>query len=140
MNNIETAKSLLTGNTTCVLVNGEKILTSTESGIKPMLNFIDSGVDLKGFTVADRIVGKAAALLFIYAGITEVFAETLSEPALKLLAKNNIPVSYNVLTERIINRAKTGLCPMEETVIDTENPVEALKLLKAKVESLKNHN
>lgn len=137
MSNLEIAKSKLVGDNTCVLVKDETIYVSTKTGIAPMMEFIAEDVDLKGFSVADRIVGKAAAMLFVKAGIVEVFSKVISEPAVEYLKKYDVKVSFDTLTERIINRAGTGLCPMEETVKDVSGFEEGYKLLKAKVEELK---
>ena len=78
MNNLQTAKSILNkeGNT-CVLCKGDIIYISKDKGIAPMVNFISKGVDLHEFSAADIIIGKAAAMLFILAGVKEVYAVTL---------------------------------------------------------------
>lgn len=121
MTDIDKAKSLLTGDNTCVVVKGKNVLISQMTGIRPMMEYIKEGKDLKGFSVADKIVGKAVAMLFRKAGIKEVYAEVLSESALKFLKRENVKVTYNVLTDKIINRAKTGICPMEATVLNIED-------------------
>lgn len=132
MSNLERAKNLLSGNKTCALVCGKTELTSESMGISPMMNFLAEKMDLKGFSVADRIVGKAAAYLFLYAGIVEVFAKVISQPALQLLKENGVRVEYETLTENIINRAGTGLCPMEQAVLSVTTPDEAYEKLKIK--------
>ncbi len=137
MNNLERAKQLLNNNKTCVLVCGDKVYDSEESGIKPMLNFIENNINLKGFSVADKIVGKAAALLFVQAGITEVFAKTISKAGTEILNKFNIKFEYDILAEYIVNRKGDGICPMEQAVSDTDDPNKAYLLLRAKVEALK---
>ena len=38
--------------------------------------------------------------------------------------------------DRIINRAGTGLCPMEQAVLDVEDPGEGLRVLKETVRRL----
>lgn len=130
-------KDFLTEKTTCVLAKGESVLTSESAGIRPMLDWIGEGRDLRGFSAADRIVGKAAAMLFVYAGITNVYAEVLSLPGKKYLEEHGITIGFGTLTERIINRRGDGLCPMEETVLNIDDASEAYKALKAKAEALK---
>ena len=132
MTDIEKAKSLLKDDKTCVLVKGDKILISNETGIKPMMKYISKGINLNGFSVADKIVGKAAAMLFRKAG-KEVFAEVLSESALSFLNREKIKVTYNTLTEKIINRDKTGICPMEETVLNVDDFEKGYQALKEKI-------
>ncbi len=130
------AKELLTNGTTCVLVRGERVYTSRESGIRPMVTFLNSGIDLHGFSVADRIVGKAAAMLFLLAGVSEVYGDVMSKTAAELLGKSGIPFEYGVLTDVIQNRKGTGSCPMELAVQDIDNPQEAFAALQKKLEDL----
>lgn len=101
---------------TCVLVKGEEILVSQKKGISPVLDLLNQKVDLSGFSVADKIVGKAAAMLFCLAKIKKVFAGVISETAIEFLRENGIPFEYDIKTEKIINRKGDGICPMEKCV------------------------
>ena len=136
MTDLEIAKENLTGYTICVCKDG-KCLYSDKRGIAPMMGFILSGTDLNGYSAADVVVGKAAALLFIKSGVNAVFAKTLSESAKAVLEKYRIPYEYETLTERIINREGTDMCPMEKTVLNTDDPEEAFSLLREKLDILK---
>ena len=140
MSDCDKAKELLTEEMSCVLVKGDKVYTSKKTGIAPMIEFIDNKTDLVGFSVADKIVGKAVALLFIYSQIKEVYAKTISKPAVEILEKHSIKVSYETLTDRIINRKGTGLCPMEETILDVDDPAVAFPMLKNKMMQLRQQN
>lgn len=138
MTDLEKAKELLTkGGYTCVLCKGDETYTSCQSGIVPMVGFLSSGVDLRGFSAADKIVGKAAALLFVLAGVCTVHANVLSETAQETLRYHGCKVSCDVLTKQIINRAGDGLCPMEQAVSDTEEPTEALEAVQRTLERLR---
>ncbi len=112
-------------------------LYSVRRGIAPMMGFIGSGVDLRGYSVADVVVGKAAALLFVKCGIKRVYAKTLSEYAKKILELYGLDFEYSVLTERIINREGTDVCPMEKAVINNDNPEAAYGIMKNKLMQLK---
>ncbi len=137
MTNIEKAKLLLVSESTCVLVREDTTYVSNLRGIAPMIDYLSNGVDLKGFSAADRIVGKAAAMLFVKAGIKEVYAEVLSVKGKEFLEQNGINVTYETLTDKIINRTKTDICPMEKTV-DKINDVElAFSAIKKCSEELK---
>ena len=136
MTDLQTAKNNLSGHTIC-LCNGGECLYSESRGIAPMMSFIESGVDLSGYSVADIVVGKAAALLFVKCGIKNVFAKTLSQSAKSVLELYDIAYEYDVLTERIINRAGTDTCPMEKAVWDINDPDEAYSTLKDKLKSMK---
>lgn len=137
MTEIDVAKQLMQAcRYTCVLCKGEKLHISEKSGVAPIMEFIDAGMDLKGFSAADKVVGKAAALLFVLAGITEVYAEVISSHAIAVLEKNNIPFSFGNSVEHIINRYGDGLCPMEEATLDIDDPQEAYEAICAKLEEL----
>lgn len=122
---------------TCIVQKGDRILTSRRRGIRPLLEWIAQGEDLRGASAADKIVGKAAALLYVLMGVNEVFAGTLSESGLAVLTRKGIRVEYAVLTPHIVNRAGTGLCPMEETVLAVDDPAAAYVALREKAEKLR---
>ena len=114
---------------TCVLCKGEQVYASQKTGIAPMLDWLFEGVDLTGFSAADKIVGKAAALLFVLAGVTSVYGEVMSEGGLAVLQAHHIPCSYKTLTPYIINRKGDGICPMEQTVQQIDDPKTAYNAL-----------
>lgn len=130
---LEQAKILLE-NHTCVLVCKEEVKTSDLSGIKPWLVWIEEDKEsLKECSVADRCIGKAAAMLMVYAEVKEVYTYLISDPALAVFKQYQIPVTYEKKVENIINRTKTGICPMEELCLTIEEPETAYFKLKEKV-------
>ena len=134
---IEKAKSLLkSGGYTCVLCAEDKTYTSTERGVKPLLAWIDSGTDMTGFYAADKVVGKAAAFLYVILGVKAVYAGVISEPALQVLTENGIAIEYDSLVEAIRNRAGTGYCPMETAVKSISEPYPALEAVRQKLKEL----
>ena len=53
---LERAREIFdSGDYTCVLCKGEVTLTSTERGVKPLLNWLDGENVLKGFSAADKV-------------------------------------------------------------------------------------
>lgn len=136
MKDITKAKTILESGYTCVLVKGKMSFTSKRNGIVPMVKFLNDGIGLEGFSVADKIVGKAVAMLFVLAKVKEVYAEVLSKTAISVLEANGIAYSYKILTDNIINRQGTGLCPMEETVKDIFDCKQAYEKIKVKLASL----
>ena len=139
MNDLQIAKNNLSGHTICLCKNGE-CLYSEKKGIAPMMDLIASGANLEGYSVADLVVGKAAALLFVKCGIKNVFAKTLSENGKKILERFGIDYEYETLAEKIINRAGTDICPMEKAVANTDDSEEAFKILKNKLSELQSQH
>ena len=133
------AKELLySEDCTLVILNGDKTHISRGRGIGPLLEIIDSGEDLRGASAADRIVGKAAAMLYVMSGVGSIYAEVLSRSAVSVFERYGTAYSFKTLTEKIMNRSGTGLCPMEQTVLDIDDPEDALTALREKVRELKN--
>lgn len=115
---------------------GAKTFSGKERGIRPLLELIGRGEDMRGAVAADKIVGKAAALLYAYMGIQELYAGVLSESGLAVLREYGIAVQFGTLAERIINRAGTGICPMEETVENIAEPAAAFAALQKRAAEL----
>ena len=100
-------------------------MTSKEAGLRPLLTRIREGKDLSGFYAADKIVGRAAAFLYVKLGAAGVYAPVMSRGAKELLTEYNIPAEAEELTENIRNRQNTGLCPMECAVSSCVSPEAA---------------
>lgn len=135
MTDVQLAKQNLSGHTICLCKDGNCIF-SDKRGIAPMMGFIADGVDLEGYSVADVVVGKAVAMLFVKCGIANVYAKTLSTSGKEMLERYGIACEYETLTDKIINRAGTDICPMEKTVLNTDDIEEAYRLLKNKLQSM----
>lgn len=83
-------------------------------GITTLLQIIDhDSNELSESSVVDKVVGKAAAALMIVGGVSELHAILISQGALSLLATSDICVSYDTVTDHIINRNHSDWCPME---------------------------
>ena len=128
---------LKSGEYTCVLAKGERIYTSRERGVAPMLGYLAEHLNLQGFAVADRIVGRAAAMLFVLAGIEEAYGEVMSKGAAEYLRQRGIGASFGVETERIINRAGNGSCPMEAAVAGIDDPVAGYDAIRKQRETFR---
>lgn len=135
---IELARALLLANkkATCVAVRGDEVLTCTERGVKPLLSWLAEGRDLSGFAVADKVVGKAPALLYALLGPDAVFSPVMSWTGRAVLLCSGIATSYDTLVPHIQNRSKDGQCPMDASVTNVFDPVEALSVIKERVRQL----
>ncbi len=138
MKEMEQVRSALQGDVTCAMlsVRGE-LHTSSKKGIAPIMEVLATDPKfLQGALVADRVIGKAAAMLLVKAGIWELYAEVISEHARMFLEVHNIPITYSKVVPYIINRKGDGMCPMESTVLDMKNVNEAYVALQKKVAEL----
>jgi hypothetical protein len=110
-----------------VFVKDSKVIFETNvEGLRGFVRAIETLSDsLTGSSIADRIVGKAAALLCAYCKAKAVFAFTMSQSGLKTLKTHKIPSEFETLVPTILNRKKTDRCPFEKLVQSTADPKEA---------------
>lgn len=138
MKDLQNAKKILEdGNFTCVLCSGDTVHTTAERGVKPLVRWLTEGTDLRNFSAADRVVGKATAYLYCLLGVKAVHSRVMSGAAARVLEENGIAASQDALVENIINRQGTGICPFEETVWEIRDPQEALAAIRCKMEQMK---
>ena len=118
---------LLEENHTIVIYkNDASVHTSNDRGVAPLMKLLkEDNTQLQDAMIADKVIGKAAALLMVYAKVKEVYTPTISTPALQVFKNNNIEIHYDKEVERIVNRKGDGLCPMETLCMYIENPEEA---------------
>lgn len=130
MNSLEAAKlTLRDGGYTCVIaIGGKVVFTSKERGVKPLVDYYrQNGQSQQEDTaLADKVIGRAAALLARLAGIRTLYAGVISRGALEELNKAGITAGYETTAEAIRNRANTGLCPMEQLSQGVDDPEEML--------------
>ena len=138
MTDIEKAKALLKEkNATLVAVSKYKIYISHERGVAPILNMIDESPHFFcGDSVADKVIGKAAAMLLTKYGVKEIHAVLVSERALEYLEDKAVTITYDTAVDHIINRDKTAMCPMEKCVLETNDEDEAEALIRRTREKL----
>lgn len=72
-------------------------------------------------------------------GVKEVYAGVVSKGAAALFAVHGVPCSCATLTDRIINRAGTDICPMERAVLSVPDnePSSAVAALCSAFENLR---
>ena len=128
---LELARALLIANknATLVAVRGDEVIVCADRGIKPLLTWVREGRDLSGFSVADKIVGKAPALLYAILGPDAVFSPVMSWTGRAVLLAAGVATSYDALVPHIQNRAKDGQCPMDASVEGVWEPYEAASVL-----------
>ena len=86
---LEQAKALLENNEeyTCAACRAGESFASEEHGVRPLMRWLNEGTDLSGASAADRIVGKAAAFLYVLLGVRTVYAPLMSVPARETLRR-----------------------------------------------------
>lgn len=135
MSDLEIAKHrLLEKGFSLVIVKAGKIVFETmQSGVSGFLKAIEmfGKEGLKGSSVADKIVGRAAAMLCVYCGVKAVYAVVLSNGGKEVLEKYGLLSESESLVPSILNRQQTGMCPFEKIVATISNVEEAYEKLKS---------
>lgn len=132
-----TIDTLHSENCSCAILSGGRISIFRQRGIRDLYQLlIRQPQTLSGAFIADKVVGKGAASLMILGGVSGIFADVISRPALDLLQKTGIELSYGQAAEYIINRAGTGMCPVEALCIDLSTPAECLSRIETFLKSV----
>ena len=132
-------RTIAEGRAECVVIRGGRVFRESGRGVSPLLEFHDHREPgfLKGATVVDKVIGRAAAMIAISGGATRVHGETMSEDAKALLESKGVTVSYGTLVPRILNADRSDLCPLEKSVEGIDDPEQALTALRKRIEELK---
>lgn len=137
MNINELVDVLKSGNNSLVVAK-TMVRTYDGRGVKDLFRLLNEEPDsLAGAMVADKVVGKGAAALMVLAHVAEVYADVLSEPAQELLVGAGIRTSCGTLVPYIINRAGTGMCPLEARCSGCNTAEECLVEISSFMEEMK---
>jgi len=117
--------------TLAISKGGNIIFTSRSRGVFDLYRLVkyDPGL-LMGASAADKVVGKAAAMLYAQSGIEELYADSVSRGAASILREAGIKLQYQNMIPFVMNRDRTGMCPVERLA----NTVDTLDQLMAGLE------
>lgn len=137
---MEELKNILhEGGWSCVIRGGDgAVRTFSQRGVADLYRLLTEEPEmLRGASVADKVVGKGVAALMALGGVAEVYADVVSTPALELLRAAGITVSFGFETPNIVNRDRTGWCPVEKLCAGADSPEECLPLIEEFINSKK---
>lgn len=124
MEDLNIAKDYLLKNKLSMVIvkNGSIIVESKDKGIKPIFEvYTKSKEDFIDASVADKVIGKAAAMILLNGGIKNLYAELISESAINILKASDINVEYTKKVPLILNREGNDMCPIEKLSSNTED-------------------
>jgi Domain of unknown function (DUF1893) len=140
MQDLEIAKKqLYDKELTLAIVKKGNVLFQTDSHrISGFIFAIDTlGPQLRGASVADRVAGKALALLCVYAGIRVVYAEVLSKKAQALFEENNMACQWKHLVNNVLDLNKMDVCPFEKAAVDISDSKDSYRIFKVLLDKMK---
>ena len=119
---VEQARATLlsTEGATCVAVRNGETVISCERGFE-------------GWSVADKVVGKAPALLYVQLKPAAIFATAMSGDARDVLLSHGIACACDDLVPYIVNRKGDGQCPMDASVVGISDPLEGERAIRETV-------
>ena len=140
MQDLEIAKKQLYEKdlTLAIVKNGTVLFQTDSHRISGFVGAIEKfGAQLNGASVADRVAGKALAMLCVYAGIRQVYAEVLSKKAQAVFEDNQILFEWKEIVDNVLDMNKAGVCPFEKVAVDIADPKESYGAFKALLEKMK---
>jgi hypothetical protein len=124
--------ALSPGDKTFVVVNETSLLYHTgDRGLFPVLKLLDErAAFLENAVVGDKIVGRAATLLFLYAKVKAVYAAYISDEAVGILEDNNCIVTWRVTVPCIVERDLGSRYRLDVYLEGVSDPAEAEKKIR----------
>ncbi len=114
------------------------LFRSASKGVRPHLEAIDAfGAHLRGTTMVDKIVGRAAALLILYSGAAKVHAGVINPGGRKLIEDAGVRLSFDKEIDHIKTVDGRIYCPFEAMVQGIDNPVQAYQAIVDKMNSFR---
>ncbi|MCL2838387.1 MAG: DUF1893 domain-containing protein [Oscillospiraceae bacterium] len=108
----------------CLIIkDGEEVFSSAARGILPIVQGVSK---MKGAYLADKVLGRAAALICVHGGVLAVYANIMTESAAEVFAEYGILFETDEIIEAVRNRDDTDFCPMEKLGAKLSCPKQAL--------------
>lgn len=101
---------------------GSVVFKSSNRGVEDLYHLVrEQSALLAGASAADKVVGRAAAMLYTGSGVRELFTDKLSRAALAILHLAGVKVQYKKMIPFVMNNDRTGMCPVERlaSTVDT---------------------
>lgn len=130
-------KAMLDAGASCVVARDGVVAASEKGrGVGPILKMYDNG-RLAGAFVADKVIGRAAAAVCALGKVRRVHASLMSKDGAAFLKQHCIEASADEFVDQVLNRDKSGRCPLEMSVEGCENPAEMVKRIREKTAELR---
>lgn len=119
-----------------VVKNHGIVTTYSKPGVRDLEHLLDHDPEmLDGATIADKVIGKAAAAMVVVGGVKVLYAEVMSKRAIPFLEEAGIAYSYGTLVDTI--KEEGDLCQLEKITAPATTPEETVALLRTHFEEKK---
>lgn len=124
--------------TLTIVKDGETLFETRSRRISGFLGAIEKlGSSLKAASLADRVAGKAVALLCVYAGINAVYAEVLSKKAKVVFETHGIRHAWKQIVDNVLDLDRSAVCPFETAAENIADPKDVFQTFKTLQETLR---
>ncbi len=133
MDDLEFAKEIFQNErASFVLVKAGRVLaTGNREGIAELLDAVETlGIETRGASLADKVVGKAVAMVAAHVGIRAIYSPLASEAGQQVLAQARIALQADHIVPLILNRRNDGICPLERLTQPLDQPHQAVLALR----------
>jgi uncharacterized membrane protein len=117
----------------CAIIKNNVIIHKGRGkGVSPLLDLASTDDGLKvmeGALVVDRIIGRAAAMLVVLGKSTHAYGLTMSKSGEEYLHAHGVETKNNRCVDAISDRTGRGICPMERSVMELDDPMDGYKKL-----------
>lgn len=113
-----------------IVKEGQVLYTGVEQRLLPLFKALgDLGERAWSSSVADKVTGRAAAMLLVCAKVKSCYSPLGSQGALEILESNHVTVKFEKIVPQILDVSGTQICPMERLVEGVTDPLQGrLKL------------
>ena len=119
-----------------VVKNHGIVTTYSKPGVRDLEYLLDHDPEmLHGATIADKVIGKAAAAMVVVGGVKELYAEVMSKKAIPFLEETGIAYTCGTLVDTI--KEEGDRCQLEKITAPATTPEETVALLRAHFEEKK---
>ena len=113
-----------------LVYNQDSLSDYHQHGVRDLLMLVQNEPErLQGAIVADKMVGKAAAALMVLGGVKEVHTNTICTPAKEMLLNAGIELFFTDEVPYIVNKKKTGQCPLDSRLSEVTNAADCLPII-----------
>jgi len=134
----EALKLINSGKISCVVIqNGTVVHKADGRGVSPLLKAYATQPEiLENAFVVDKIIGKAAAMILVLGRAKRVYGMITSVSGREYLERHGIVSEFGRCVDVISNRERNGICPIEKSVMDIDDPREGLKVMSAAINEM----
>ena len=119
-----------------VVKNHGIVTTYSKPGVRDLEHLLDHDPEmLDGATIADKVIGKAAAAMVVVGGVKALYAEVMSKTAIPFLKEAGIAYTYGTLVDTI--KEEGDRCQLEKITAPATTPEETVALLRTHFEKKK---